>query len=298
VHLETGEVILEMKSHIAIEQLQETLLKAGLQYAIEVVTSKESEEKPSCCSTTKTAEKSACCSSKSEEVHHHTSVKEGNGAFYCPMHCEAEKTYSLQVGCPVCGMDLVEQPKLAVALQYTCPMHPEVIKDEMGSCPICGMDLVPMEPAESEEDKSYQKLLSKMKISVLFTVPIFIIAMADLIPGNPLGKLFSQNTWNWIQLSLSLPVVFYATWMFFKRAYKSIVTWNLNMFTLIGIGASVAFLFSIVALLFPEVFPDQFKTESGSVFVYFEAVTVILNLVLLGQLLEAKAHSQTSGEIK
>ena len=122
--------------------------------------------------------------------------------------------------------------------------------------------------------------------------------MGELIPGNPLAKVFSQNTWNWIQFSLSLPVVFYATWMFFERAYKSIVTWNLNMFTLIGIGAGVTFLFSVFALLFPDVFPDQFKTESGTVFVYFEAVTVILTLVLLGQLLEARAHSQTSGAIK
>jgi Cu2+-exporting ATPase len=177
-------------------------------------------------------------------------------------------------------------------------MHPEIIREEPGSCPICGMDLVPMEPTESEEDKTYQKLLKKMKIAVLFTVPIFIIAMADLIPGNPLTKLFPQFTWNWIQLILSLPVVFHACWMFFERAWKSIVTMNLNMFTLISIGTGVAWLFGLVAMFFPDVFPDQFKTEAGTVFVYFEATTVILTLVLLGQLLEARAHSQTSGAIK
>ncbi|MCF6307071.1 MAG: heavy metal translocating P-type ATPase [Flavobacteriaceae bacterium] len=270
--LKKEEVVVEMTSHVSLEKLQETLLKAGLHYTI----------------TMPGHEKHA-------EV---TKPVDGNGVFYCPMHCEEEKTYTSQVGCPVCGMDLVEQPKAVVTAQYTCSMHPEVIKDGPGACPICGMDLIPMEPTESEEDKTYNKLLKKMKWSVLFTVPIFLIAMGDLIPGNPLSKVFSQITWNWIQLVLSLPVVFYACWMFFERAYKSIVTWNLNMFTLIGIGSGIAFLFSIFALLFPDVFPDQFKTESGTVFVYFEAVTVILTLVLLGQLLEAKAHSQTSGAIK
>jgi Cu2+-exporting ATPase len=271
-NLKDNEVTLEMTDHIPLEKLQETLLKAGLHYSIEM--------------------------SGHEKYSKAAKPVDGNGIFYCPMHCEDEKTYASQVGCPVCGMDLVEQPKLQVASQYTCPMHPEIIKDEMGNCPICGMDLVPMEPTESEEDKTYLKLLKKFKIAVLFTIPIFIIAMGELIPGNPLAKVFNQITWNWVQFSLSLPVVFYATWMFFERAYNSIKTWNLNMFTLIGIGAGVAFLFSIFALLFPDFFPSDFKTESGTVFVYFEAVTVILTLVLLGQLLEAKAHSQTSGAIK
>ncbi len=275
--LEKGEVEIEMSSHISIEKLQETLLKEGLHYTIDLPGHKNMH---------------------SHDHHIHQQVKDGNGIFYCPMHCEGDKTYDEAGRCPVCGMDLIEQPKLVIASQYTCPMHPEIIKDEMGSCPICGMDLVPMEPVESEENKTYQKLLTKMKISVLFTVPIFIIAMADLIPGNPLGQTFSQESLNWVQLLLSLPIVFYTCWMFFERAWKSIITWNLNMFTLIGIGAGIAFLFSVVALLFPDIFPDQFKTESGTVFVYFEAVTVILTLVLLGQLLEAKAHSQTSGAIK
>jgi Cu2+-exporting ATPase len=106
------------------------------------------------------------------------------------------------------------------------------------------------------------------------------------------------SKWNWVQLILSLPVVFYACWIFFVRAWKSIITWNLNMFTLIGIGTGVAFLFSLVGMLFPDIFPNEFKTEHGTVLLYFEATTVILTLVLLGQLLEARAHSQTSGAIK
>ena len=277
-NLKNETATIEMSSHITLQKLQETMLKAGLHYTIE--TSESKKNRPN---------------RFSKPVR---SQKEGNGVFYCPMHCEGEKTYDKAGNCPVCGMDLIEEPKLQVTAQYTCPMHPEIIKDEPGNCPICGMDLVPMEPTESEEDKTYQKLLKKMKIATLFTIPIFIIAMGELIPGNPLAKMAEQITWNWIQYILSLPVVFYATWMFFERAYKSIVTWNLNMFTLIGIGSGVAFLFSIFALLFPDVFPNQFKTESGTVFVYFEAVTVILTLVLLGQLSEARAHSQTSGAIK
>ena len=222
------------------------------------------------------------------------------GVFYCSMHCEGDKTYDESGSCPVCGMDLIEEVSLSTAsdVEYTCPMHPEVIKNEPGSCPICGMDLIPLEPSESEEEKTYNSLVKKMKISLLFTVPVFLIAMADLIPGNPLLKMMGQYEWNWVQLILSLPVVFYACWMFFERAWRSIITMNLNMFTLIGIGTGVAWLFSIVAMFIPNVFPDEFKTESGTVFVYFEATTVILTLVLLGQLLEAKAHSQTSGAIK
>jgi len=215
------------------------------------------------------------------------------------MHCEGDKVYDDAGDCPVCGMDLLKVPNLTTPnIQYTCPMHPKVIKDEPGSCPICGMDLVPMEPAADEEEAIYKKMLTKMKIALMFTLPIFIVAMGEMIPGNPLTKLLSQNSWNWVQLVLSLPVVFYACWIFYERAWKSVVTGNLNMFTLIGIGTGVAWVFSVIALLFPSVFPDQFKTEAGTVFVYFEATTVILTLVLLGQLLEAKAHSQTNGAIK
>ena len=271
-NLKKEEVVLEMTSHVSLEKLQETMMKAGLHYTI----SMPGHEK------------------------HATAKKpvDGNGIYYCPMHCEGEKTYEEPGSCPKCGMDLIEQPKLTHSVQYTCSMHPEVIKDEPGACPICGMDLIPMEPTESEENKTYNDLWKKMKISLIFTIPVFLITMAEMLPDNFLLNIFSQNTWNWIQFVLSLPVVFYATWMFFERAYKSIVTWNLNMFTLIGIGSGIAFVFSVFALLFPDVFPDDFKTESGTVYVYFEAVTVILTLVLLGQLLEARAHSQTSGAIK
>ncbi len=242
-----------------------------------------------------------------QEVHQHPVSKISNnnkGKYYCPMHCEGDKTYQKPGSCPVCGMNLEKIPQApspserAGGEAYTCPMHPEIIKDAPGSCPICGMDLVPLQPAEDDENKTYFDLLKKFKIAVLFTVPVLLIAMSDMLMPNPLTKMMSQQNLNWVQLVLSIPVMFYAGWMFFQRAWRSVVTWNLNMFTLIGIGMGVAFMFSIVAMLFPDIFPDQFKTMSGTVFVYFEAATVIITLVLLGQLLEAKAHSRTSGAIK
>ncbi|MBO6869220.1 MAG: heavy metal translocating P-type ATPase, partial [Balneola sp.] len=199
----------------------------------------------------------------------------------------------------VCGMDLVEEQNMSSGSDiYTCPMHPEVEQKGPGSCPKCGMDLVPKEADESAEQKKYKALLKKFWVAVAFTLPIFFIAMSELLSENPLYKVMDVQIWNWIQFGLSLPVVFYATWMFFERAWRSIKTWNLNMFTLIGIGAGLAWLFSVFALIFPDFFPEQFKTDAGTVHLYFETATVILTLVLLGQVLEAKAHSQTSDAVK
>jgi Cu+-exporting ATPase len=309
VTLNPPEAVIEMEEHIPTEKLQQAL-SATTHYTIAPI-----EVKKGCgcgCGTPKNQEKadskkeSSCCSgdAKTNVDHKHEDhktnsiVKNGNGVFYCPMHCEGTKTYDKAGDCPVCGMDLVEEVSLKKATQYTCPMHPEIVRDEPGACPICGMDLVPMEATDEEEDKTYLNLLRKFKIAAGFTIPIFLIAMTDMIPNNPLYKVMDLKYWNWVELILSIPVVFYATWMFFGRAWRSIITWNLNMFTLIGIGAGVAWLFSLVALIFPGVFPDQFKTESGTVFVYFEAATVILTLVLMGQLLEARAHGKTNSAIK
>lgn len=302
--------VVEMETHIATEIMQEALTKVG-NYTIEVAHQMDmtsaKKEASSCCGgddSPKKEEKSSCCGGGShtndKHEHHHkeTPKVDGNGTYYCPMHCEEEKTYDKPGDCPVCGMHLVEQPKAITGGQFTCPMHPDVIKDEPGSCPICGMDLVPLAPDVSEEQKIYKELVKKMIIATVFSLPVFLIAMTDLLDNNPLVKIMSLQNWGWLQLVLTIPVVFYACWMFFVRAWKSIITWNLNMFTLVGIGTGVAFLFSVVGLLFPDVFPDEFKTESGNVLLYFEAAAVILSLVLLGQLLEARAHSQTSGAIK
>jgi len=279
-----------MEKHIATGQLQEALTAVG-KYTIEMTDTAHSQEKK--------AEKS-CCSTAKDHDHKNLAVphNSGGGKYYCPMHCEGDKMYDKPGDCPVCGMHLVQEAAAVQVQQYTCPMHPEIITNAPGSCPICGMDLVPMEPSENEDQRIYKGLVKKMKIAVVFTVPIFAIAMIEMTHNNPLLKLMDAAKWNWVQLILSLPVVFYACWIFFIRAWKSIITWNLNMFTLIGIGTGVAFLFSLAGMFFPEIFPNEFKTEHGTVLLYFEATTVILTLVLLGQLLEARAHSQTSGAIK
>lgn len=281
VNLEKAEAAIEMESHIPIETFQKALQDDGGSYSIhKFVGQPDVVDQP-------------------DEVSASTGTK-GTGTFYCPMQCEADKTYSKSSDCPVCGMDLVEEQNLSVTTseQWTCSMHSEIIKDEPGACPICGMELVPMQPDSSAEEKTYQKLLKKFWIALGLTLPIFLIAMSEMIPDNPLYEVMEQKWWNWIQFDLSIPVVFYATWMFFERAYRSIKTWNLNMFTLIGIGASVAWLFSVFGMLFPDFFPEQFKTVSGAVHVYFEAATVILTLVLMGQVLEARAHSKTNSAVK
>lgn len=274
VNLAEGTVEVEMSSHLQMDKLQETL--ADSQYAIHPADHPKEEKK--------LAPMPAI----------------GGANYYCPMHCEGDKVYKKPGDCPVCGMDLVPEVSAATssATQYTCPMHPEVVSDKPGSCPECGMDLVPKEPDASAEEKTYQRLVRKFKIATGFTLPIFLIAMSEMLPNNPIYQWMPLQYWNWVQLLLSIPVVFYATWMFFQRAYTSIVTSNYNMFTLIGIGAGVAWLFSVFGLLFPEVFPDQFRTHTGSIHMYFESATVILTLVLLGQVLEARAHSKTNSAVK
>lgn len=280
VSLEEGTAEIEMSEHVELEILQEALDDLSGNYSIQLPGDHSHHEHP-----------------KKEK----NKKQNGNGVFYCPMHCEGEKTYDEPGDCPVCGMDLVEEQSMSSGSSsdiYTCPMHPEVEQKGPGSCPKCGMDLVPKKADESAEQKKYKALLKKFWIAVAFTLPIFIIAMSEMISENPLYEMMDVQIWNWIQFGLSLPVVFYATWMFFERAWRSIKTWNLNMFTLIGIGAGIAWLFSVFALIFPDFFPEQFKTDAGTVHLYFESATVILTLVLLGQVLEARAHSQTNNAVK
>ena len=287
VDLEKGEATLEMQSHIPLETLQQAMAQDG-SYRISL---------PGALDQGHGGQEHG---NHRGQGHGQAPKGQGTGVFYCPMQCEGDRTYDAPGDCPVCGMDLVEEQNLSTVSteQWTCPMHPEVVQDRPGACPICGMDLVPLKPSLSAEELNYKKLSKKFWIALAFTLPIFIIAMSEMIPNNPLYSLMDQKYWNWVQLVLSLPVVFHATWMFFERAWRSLVTWNPNMFTLIGIGAGVAWVFSVFGLLFPDFFPDQFKSEMGVVHVYFEAATVILTLVLLGQLLEARAHSNTNSAIK
>ncbi len=219
------------------------------------------------------------------------------GKYYCPMMCEGDKVYDKFGSCPVCGMNLEKIPEMTVKVEYTCPMHTEIVQDHPGNCPICGMDLVPNQVTE-EEDQHYKDLLKKFWISVACTVPIFILSMGDMLPGQPISKIIPYQVNAWIQLILTIPVVFYTCWMFFERAWTSFKTWNLNMFSLIGLGAAAAFVFSLLALFFPQIFPAELKGHHGEVHLYFESAAVILTLVLLGQVMEAKAHSKTNSAIK
>lgn len=225
----------------------------------------------------------------------------GGERYYCPMRCEGDKTYDHPGDCPVCGMHLLKEEsfvKSSTAV-YTCPMHPEVRSDKPGACPICGMDLVPMHvESESEEDKAYKKMAGKFWFSLVLTLPVFLLAMSDMIPTVGSFLMEHRSLIGWVSFILTTPVVFYSGWQFFKRGYSSVVRRSPNMWTLISIGVGAAYLFSVVALIAPGIFPDQFRDMHGNVHLYFEAAAVILTLVLMGQVLELKAHAKTNSAIK
>lgn len=241
---------------------------------------------------------------ESHQSHSHvhqtsTATSKQEGEYYCPMLCEGDKKYSKPGNCPVCGMHLVKEQKLkASSIEYTCPMHPEIIRHEPGSCPICGMDLVPRvaQKDNQEEEAAYRSMLKRFWIATAFTVPVFLITMGEML-GIHLSQIATKTTWGWIQFALSTPVLFYCSADFFVRGYQSVIRWSPNMWTLVSLGTGAAYLFSIVALVFPDVFPDQFKMD-GAVHLYFEAATVILSLILLGQVLELKARGQTNSAIR
>ena len=220
--------------------------------------------------------------------------------YYCPMRCEGDKTYDKPGDCPGCGMHLVkEATAVASGTIYTCSMHPEIKRNKPGSCPICGMELIPEKgDVESEEEKAYKKMAKKFRVALVLSVPVLIIAMSEYIPFLNLEQVASKKVWNWIEFVLATPVLFYSSRVFFKRGWSSIVRWSPNMWTLISIGVGAAYVFSVVALLLPGLFPPQFQDATGNVHIYFEAVAVILTLVLLGQVLELRAHSKTNSAIK
>ena len=181
---------------------------------------------------------------------------------------------------------------------YTCPMHPEIRKDSPGACPICGMALEPVGASSGGEDHELRDMQKRFWISLIFSVPLFLYSMAGVFPSLGIHNALPMNISLWIQFALATPVVLWGGFPFFVRAFASLRSMNLNMFTLIGLGVAVAYIYSVVALLFPEAFPASVKGMGGVVEVYFEAAAVITTLVLLGQVLELQARSKTSSAIK
>ncbi len=223
----------------------------------------------------------------------------GHGIYVCPM--DPEVRGSKPGACPKCGMALEPAAPAAPAtrVEYVCPMHPEIIRPEPGSCPICGMALEPR--TVSLEDKPNPELIDMTRrfwISAGLSFPLLILAMSDMLPGQPLQHFVSPRLLTWIQFILATPVVLWGGWPFFERGWRSIVNRSPNMFTLIAIGVGAAYLYSVVATFFPDIFPPSFYGHSGTVAVYFEAAAIITTLVLLGQVLELRARSQTSSAIK
>ena len=219
--------------------------------------------------------------------------------YTCPMHPEVRQT--APGSCPKCGMAL-EPVTPAAAIQkseWTCPMHPEIVKDAPGNCPICGMALESRAaPATDQENPELTDMKRRFWGCTALTLPLFLFSMAELLPGKPLESVHTQPAAGWIKLILASPVVLWGAWPFFVRFWQSLKNRSLNMFTLIGIGVAVAYGYSLLAVLLPGVFPESFRSASGLVADYFEAAAVIVTLVLLGQVIELQARSQTSSAIR
>ena len=251
---------------------------------------------------------------KDPDNHDYTFVKpedkiSPSSVYFCPMECEGEKLYFKQGKCPVCGMYLApieereeirekakstenQKVNLDKIGEFYCPMFCEGDKTypKNTGCPVCGMDLVQIVAEGQEDNSTYIDLRKKFYIALAFTIPVFILAMGGMM-GLPIDKI-PHHTQLYLQAAFTIPVV-YAGFMFFQRAYVSFKTWNLNMFSLIGLGAGAALVLSCITLFFPNIFPNHAHPP-----IYFESVCMIITLVLLGQLLEAKAHQKTGNAIR
>ena len=202
-------------------------------------------------------------------------------------HCDHDKEAGV----------LTEKPKQGAV--YTCPMHPEIVRNSRGNCPLCGMALEMKEPQESERDEKNPELEDmscRFWVCLFLTLPLAITAMGEMFP--PLKAIAHAPWLRWLQFILATPVILWGGWPFFERAWQSVTHRSANMFTLIAMGTGAAYFFSVVAVIFPQIFPDSFRSEGGAVGVYFEVAAIIVTLVLLGQVLELKARSQTSSAIK
>jgi Cu+-exporting ATPase len=219
------------------------------------------------------------------------------GEYTCPMHPEVRQQGP--GSCPKCGMAL--EPIIAgsaVATEWTCPMHPEIVRSEPGSCPICGMALEPRTVTLDERNPELDDMTRRFWVSTVLTAPSVILAMGEYLPGHPFDAFVPAVAMPWVQLLLTTPVVLWGGCPFFRRGWQSIINRSLNMFTLIALGVGVAYVYSVVATAFPSLFPSSFRMENGTVGVYFEAAAVIVTLVLLGQVMELRARSQTGAAIR
>jgi len=218
--------------------------------------------------------------------------------YACPMHLEIRR--DKPGTCPKCGMALepltINAPPTKV--EYTCPMHPQIVRDAPGSCPICGMALEPRTTTGEEKNEELTDMTRRFKVGLILAIPLLLLAMSDLIPGQPLQHAVSMRLLEFIQFALATPVVLWGGLPFFQRGWASIVNRSLNMFTLIAIGTGVAYSYSVIATFLPHIFPASFRGEGGEVGVYFEVASLIVVLVLLGQVLELRARSQTSSAIR
>ncbi len=216
--------------------------------------------------------------------------------YTCPMDPEIRQKGP--GACPKCGMAL--EPVMAAPVtktEWTCPMHPDIVRDAPGACPICGMALEPRVVTLEEKNPELDDMTRRFRLSLLFTTPILALMISEFVPGQPLQHLLPHGALNWVQLALASPAILWGGWPFFQRAFASVVNRHLNMFTLIGLGVGASYAYSVVATLTPNLFPESFRMN-GQAAVYFEPAAVIVVLVLLGQVLELRARSRTSGAIR
>jgi len=218
--------------------------------------------------------------------------------YVCPMHPEVTARGAGE--CTKCGMALEPAtPAVGTHVEWVCPMHQQIVRSEPGDCPICGMALEPRDVMLDDiENPELSDMSRRFWVCVALSVPVFALAMSENVPGVSLSKLMPAAVVRWGELALSTPVVLWGGWPFFVRAWRSLRTLNLNMFTLIGLGISVAYTYSLVATFVPSIFPASFRGMSGQVDVYFEAAAVITTLVLLGQVMELRARSQTNAAVR
>jgi Cu+-exporting ATPase len=223
----------------------------------------------------------------------------GETYYFCSLACQSkfESAPQQYVGDPI-GVDMLSERRTELGVQYTCPMHPQIVRDGPGTCPICGMALERRSPGfDAEPIPEYADMSRRFWFSAVLTFPLLLIVMPHLF-GYDIGAWIPHRILGWLEFALATPVVLWGAWPFFERAWQSLLTRNLNMFTLIAMGIGVAWAYSVVAVIAPRAFPIALRNEMNGVPLYFEAAAVIATLVLLGQVLELRARSATSGAIR